>query len=139
MTCRQHLIRSKRPWLLWHDKRMDEQFRKLKTGDSRQIRTIADRKIIFDREGFLFDFEDWSEDLFGVLAKEAGLLEIHDRQWLVIRFLREFYALNGRSPSHRQLREGTGMSLLELEKLFPGGIRHGARRMAGLPNPKDCT
>ena len=31
------------------------------------------------------------------------------------------------------------MSLLELECLFPGGIRHGAKRLAGLPNPKRCA
>lgn len=110
-----------------------------KPGDNKQIRIIGERRVVLDREGFLFDFEDWSEELLGVLAKEAGLLEIQDRQWHVIRFLREFYAINGRAPSHRQFREGTGLSLLELEKLFPGGIRHGARRLAGLPNPKDCT
>jgi len=118
---------------------MSGQSRESKTSDNKQIRTIGNRKVFFDREGFLFDFEDWSEDLFVLLAKDAGLLEIEDRQWDVIRFLREFFSVNGRAPSHRQFREGTGMSLLELEKLFPGGIRHGARRLAGLPNPKDCT
>jgi len=120
---------------------MDGQSRETTTGDnSAQIGTIiADRRVFFDREGFLFDFEDWSEELFLVLAREAGLLEIEERHWQVVRFLREFFAANGRSPSHRQFREGTAMSLLELEKLFPGGIRHGARRLAGLPNPKDCT
>ena len=30
------------------------------------------------------------------------------------------------------------MSLLEVEALFPGGIKYGARRIAGLPNPKAC-
>ncbi len=30
------------------------------------------------------------------------------------------------------------MTLQELEGLFPGGIRMGARRLAGLPNPKTC-
>jgi TusE/DsrC/DsvC family sulfur relay protein len=109
------------------------------TKDSLRIRAIADREVFFDREGFLNDFEDWSEELFEVLAKEAGLLEVDDRHWHVVRFLREFYAMNGRAPMNRQLTEGTGMRLMELENLFPGGIRHGARRLAGLPNPKDCV
>jgi dissimilatory sulfite reductase related protein len=108
------------------------------TKDTLQIRTIAGRKVFFDREGFINDFEDWSEELFGCLAKECGLLEIRDRHWRVIRFLREFYAVNGRAPLNRQLREGTGMNLSELEKLFPDGIKNGARRLAGLPNPKGC-
>ena len=112
--------------------------REPETKDSLRIRAIADREVFFDREGFLYEFNDWSEELFEFLAKEAGLLEIDDRYWHVIRFLREFYAMNGRAPLNRQLTEGTGMRLMELEKLFPGGIRHGARRLAGLPNPKGC-
>ena len=55
-----------------------------------------------------------------------------------MRFFREYYAYHGRSPLNRHLREGTGLSLGELERLFPGGIRLGARRLAGLPNPKSC-
>jgi len=112
--------------------------REPKTGDSSRIPAIVDRDVYFDKEGFLYDFEDWSEELFRVLAKEAGLLEINDQHWRVIRFLREFFAINGRAPLNRQLREGTGMRLAELESLFPGGIRHGARRLSGLPNPEDC-
>ena len=56
-----------------------------------------------------------------------------------IRFLREYYACNGRAPLNNQLRKGTGMSLLELDDLFPEGIKMGARRLAGLPNPKTCS
>jgi len=40
---------------------------------------------------------------------------------------------------NRDLKAGLGISLLDLEALFPGGIRHGARRIAGLPNPRSCT
>ena len=109
-----------------------------KRGDSLLARTLAGRKISFDMEGFFNDFEDWSEELFQCLAREVGLVQADDRHWRVIRFLREFYAMNGRAPLNRQLKQGTGMSLLELEKLFPGGLKHGARRLAGLPNPKDC-
>ncbi len=105
---------------------------------AQKIRMIAGKKVVFDAEGFFNDFDDWSEKLFGFLAEEGGLTGICDLHWSVIRFLRSYYATNGRAPLNRELREGTGMSLLELESLFPGGIKHGARRLAGLPNPKDC-
>ena len=82
------------------------------------VRTIAGRKIVFDKDGFLMDFEDWSEEVFECLAKESGLSSIDDRHWRVIRFLRSFYAYNGRAPLHRQLKEGTGMSVLEMEELI---------------------
>ena len=117
---------------------MNAHSREPATGGSLQLRAIAGRKVVFDKDGFLNDFADWSEELFGFLAEESGLQEIDDRHWRVIRFLREFYATNGRAPLNRQLSEGTGMSLLELENFFPGGIKYGARRLAGLPNPKDC-
>ena len=39
---------------------------------------------------------------------------------------------------NRELKAGTELSLVELERLFPDGIRMGARRLAGLPNPKTC-
>ena len=101
-------------------------------------RSVAGRKVFFDEEGFLLDFSDWSEDLFECLAKESGLANISDRHWQIIRFLRNYYSYNGRAPLHRQLREGTGMSVLEMEDLFPEGLKRGARRLAGLPNPKSC-
>ncbi len=103
-----------------------------------QVRAVGGRDVAFDKEGFLSDFDDWSEELFYFLASECGLMEISDRHWRLIRFLREFYATNGRTPLNRLISKGTGMSLLQLEGLFPDGIKYGARRLAGLPNPKSC-
>ncbi len=102
------------------------------------VRVIAGRDVSFDGDEFLSDFAEWSEELFDCLAKECGLVEIDDRHRRVIQFLREYYSANGRAPLNRQLSKGTGMSLLELKDLFPGGIKYGARRLAGLPNPATC-
>ena len=102
------------------------------------VRRIGQREIVFDNEGFLNDFHDWTEEICLVLANETGLPEFGERHWRVLRFLREFYAGNGRAPLNTQLKKGTAMTLLELESLFPGGIKLGARRLAGLPNPKTC-
>ena len=105
----------------------------------RRVRAIAGREVPFDEEGFFESFEDWSEGVFEELARESGLAFVTDRHWQVVRFLREFFAYNGRAPLNNQLRKGTGMSLLELDDLFPEGIKMGARRLAGLPNPKTCS
>ena len=104
----------------------------------RQLRTIAGRDIYFDWENFLWDPEDWCEAVALALAKETGLDDLDQTQWQVIRFMRDFYFYHGRAPLNKDLKKGTGRSLLELEGLFPGGIRAGARRIAGLPNPKAC-
>ncbi len=105
---------------------------------SRALRSVAGREIYFDDEGFFWEPNDWSTEAADELARESWIDRLDDVQWRVITFLRDYYQYNGRAPMNRQLRDGTGLSLVELERLFPGGIRNGARRLAGLPNPKTC-
>jgi len=105
---------------------------------TRELRTVARRQVWFDSEGFFWEPNDWSEDAAEELAHESGIGSLDDVQWRVLRFLREYYRQNGRAPMNRELKAGTELSLVELERLFPEGIRMGARRLAGLPNPKTC-
>ncbi len=104
----------------------------------RRLRRVAGREIAFDDEGFFSDYDDWTDDAAVALAVESGIAVLGDDHWRVIRFLRGFYAYHGRAPLNQQLRQGIGMSLLTLNDLFPDGLRNGARRIAGLPNPKSC-
>jgi TusE/DsrC/DsvC family sulfur relay protein len=108
-------------------------------GTNHKFRTIAGRKILFDRDDFLWNVEDWTEEVAQVLAAECGIETLSGSQWGVIRFMRDYFLYHGRAPLNRDLKAGIGMSLMELEALFPGGIRAGVRRMAGLPNPKSCA
>lgn len=112
-------------------------------GESRTIkrpyvRTIAGVEVMFDGEGFLINPSQWTEDVFKVLAREAGVEEVSGTQWTVVRFIRKFYAEHGKSPLNHHMKVGTGLSLAELEALFPGGLKYGVRRLAGLPDPKGC-
>ncbi len=109
-----------------------------KQAHNQAIRVIDGKEVLFDEEGFLINPESWTEPIAEALATETGLQSLTDSQWEMIHFLRSFYFANGRAPLNRDIRKQTGLSLLELERLFPGGIRHGARRLAGLPNPKSC-
>jgi tRNA 2-thiouridine synthesizing protein E len=104
----------------------------------RVARFLAGREIYFDWEGFFWDAGDWSDEAAVLLARESGLADLAPAHWRVLRYFRDYYAYHGRAPLNRHLKEGTGLSLGELEGLFPGGIRMGARRLAGLPNPKSC-
>lgn len=103
------------------------------------VRKVAGRDTAFDAEGFFWDPREWTEEAAAALAFEAGLRELSDVHWKIIRFLRQYYFEYGRSPLNRQIKEGTGISLMEMEALFPGGIKYGARRLAGLPNPRSCS
>ncbi|MFH1059557.1 MAG: TusE/DsrC/DsvC family sulfur relay protein [Pseudomonadota bacterium] len=102
-------------------------------------RALAGREIAFDNEGFFWDYADWSGEAARELAAEAGLAALGEAHWRVIRFLRQYYEHHGRAPLNQELKKGAGISLLELQGLFPGGLKHGARRLAGLPNPKTCN
>jgi dissimilatory sulfite reductase related protein len=103
-----------------------------------QLRSVAGRELVFDSEGFLLDPREWTEDVAEELARESGLTVLTETHWRVIRFLRQYFSENGRAPLHRQLKAGTGLSIMEIESLFPGGTKQGARRLAGLPNPRSC-
>jgi tRNA 2-thiouridine synthesizing protein E len=103
------------------------------------MRTIAGKEILFDSEDFLWKPEDWSEEIAEILARESGLEHLTETHWAVMRFLRQYFFENGRAPLNKQLKQGVGMSLMDLENLFPGGIKLGARRLAGLPNPQSCS
>jgi TusE/DsrC/DsvC family sulfur relay protein len=105
---------------------------------SRSLRTVAGRAIYFDDEGFFWDPDDWTEAAAEALAGERGIERLTEVQWRVIRYMRDYYLHHGRAPMNRDLRAGTGLSLLELERLFPDGIKLGARVLAGLPNPRTC-
>jgi len=107
-------------------------------GDSVQVRSLGGREVHFDSEGFLVDASQWSEEMTEQLAREMGISSLRETHWRVIRFIREYYLENGRAPLHRELKKGVGMTLMEIEDLFPGGIKMGARLLAGLPNPKSC-
>ncbi len=101
-------------------------------------RVVAGREIYFDREGFFRDAGDWSEEVARALALESGIIDLSDIQWKVILFFRQYYLDHRHAPTNRHLKEGVCLSLSQIESLFPGGIRLGARRLAGLPNPKSC-
>jgi len=100
---------------------------------------LGGKEVYVDSEGFLWHAEDWTEEVAVDLARQCGIESLTDTQWLVVRFLREYFHYNGRAPLNRDIKVGVGMSLMELECLFPGGIRQVARRVAGLPNPKTCA
>lgn len=102
------------------------------------LRRIGGREVLFDAEGFLVDSQAWTETVAENLAAESGLAALGEEHWRVIRFLRDFYQTWAKSPLSREVKKGTGLSLMEIDALFPGGLKQGARRLAGLPNPRGC-
>ncbi len=103
------------------------------------VRSISGKEVYFDKEGYFLCAHDWTEEMVEVLSGEMGIGTLSQGQWQVIHFLRAYYLGNGKAPLHSELKTGLGCSLMELESMFPGGIRKGARLLAGLPNPQSCN
>jgi len=97
------------------------------------------REIGVDDKGFLEHFGDWNEAVCEALAAADGL-ELDERRWCAIRFLRSYYEETGVPPTpHLVIREiGDKLAHFQcthrnIEMLFPNGGCRQACRLAGLP------
>lgn len=99
--------------------------------------TIANRTIEVDQEGFMQDHTQWNEDIARELAKQEGI-ELTDRHWIVIEFMRKEYEEKGDGPSIRKLTKESGVPTKELYQLFPKGPAKKAAKIAGIPKPTGC-
>lgn len=97
-----------------------------------------------DKEGYLLNLEDWSEQVAEAIARAAGI-ELTPAHWEIIRLVRDFYAEYEVSPAMRPLvkavREQLGAdkgNSIYLMTLFPGSPAKLLARIAGLPRPTNC-
>jgi len=99
---------------------------------------IADAPVDVDAEGFLTDAEQWNDAIAGAIAAENGVLELTERHWLVVRFMRDRYLATGTAPTIRSLGKESGVPIKELYQLFPKGPAKLAAKIGGIPKPKGC-
>ena len=107
--------------------------------------SINGRDIETDAEGFLANLDDWSEDVAKTLSQQDQL-ELSDKHWQVINWIRDYYAENATAPNLRVMAKTIGNNLGEefadkkfLFDLFPYGPAKQAARYAGMPKPTGCV
>ncbi len=108
------------------------------TDAKKNVRLVAGKEVVVDANGFLKNPQTWSEEVAQILAREVGLDPLTEDHWRVLRYIRSYYVQQGKAPMNHEIKTGTGISMMDLEKMFPGGIKDGARRLAGLPSRKGC-
>lgn len=87
-----------------------------------------------DSMGFLEDPERWDEDFVEQMMSQLDPPGTPtDRHHQVLRYLRDYYAVNRLIPTVFEACTANDLSLEELRGLFPAGYRRGACRLAGLP------
>ena len=110
--------------------------------------TVRGKTIELDKDGYLKELNDWSEDVANALAANEPL-ELTEAHWEIIRVLQEFYKEFELSPAMRPLIKYVGLKLgpekgksIYLMKLF--GQHSGQSpalvisKLAGLPRPTNC-
>ncbi len=91
--------------------------------------------------GYLVNMEDWNEDVAKVIAKEENV-ELGDKHWDLIKFLRAEYTANQSTPNTRNICKAMGaqwgekVSQKDLYALFPGDPSKQGGRIAGVPESR---
>jgi TusE/DsrC/DsvC family sulfur relay protein len=102
------------------------------------VTTIAGREVHVDEEGFLTDSAEWDRDLGAELAKVIGI-EMTDRHWEIIEFLRADFAGQGETATSRRVQTVGGFPVKEQFDLFPKKPAKKMAYIAGLPKPRGCV
>ena len=102
------------------------------------IRTIANKSIDVDAEGFLTNYKDWDLEVAKVIAAEEGIPTLTDRHLTVVNFMRQEFEAKGDGPSIRRLTKESGVPTKELYELFPSGPAKKAAKIAGIKKPHGC-
>ncbi len=105
--------------------------------------TVGERKVETDSEGYIQDMSEWSEEFAITLAAQEGL-ELTDKHWDVIWYIREYYQTHGVQAQVRAMIKhfsnkwgpelGNNRSLHDM---FPiGGPQKQGNRLAGIRKTK---
>lgn len=100
--------------------------------------TIAGRTVHVNEEGFLTEPDEWDETLARALAANIGL-DLTDRHFEVIRFLRDDFKDQGQTATLRRVTSVGGVPTKELFVLFPKKPAKKMSYVAGLPKPVGCV
>ncbi len=98
---------------------------------------IAGIEIELDEEGFMKNKEQWTPEIGKELGVRIGL-DLGERHFVVIEFMRAEYEKAGQSPTLRSIGKRSGVAIKELYQLFPKGPAKKAAFVSGLPKPKGC-
>ncbi|HUZ09649.1 MAG TPA: TusE/DsrC/DsvC family sulfur relay protein [Acidimicrobiales bacterium] len=100
--------------------------------------TYAGRTVAVNEDGFFEHPGEWTEEMAPEIARAAGIDQLTEQHWQVIKFMRTEFADKGTGPTVRVLGKTSGVSIKELYQLFPKGPAKIAAKIAGIPKPRGC-
>jgi len=102
------------------------------------LSSIAGHEVHVDQEGFMTVYDEWSDELAQKLAANIDL-ELTERHWEVLRFIRRDFEQQGETPTLRRVSNTGGIPIKELFDLFPKKPAKKMAYIAGLPKPAGCV
>ncbi len=102
------------------------------------LATIAGNEVHVDAEGFMTEYDEWTEEVGQQLGANIDI-DMTDRHWEVIRFLRDDYREQGETATLRRVTTVGGIPTKELFALFPKKPAKKMAYIAGLPKPAGCV
>jgi tRNA 2-thiouridine synthesizing protein E len=99
---------------------------------------IDSHEIRVDDEGFMTQYDEWTEELGNALASQIGI-EMSDEHWKAIRFLRRDFPEHGETATLRRVATVGGIPTKQLFMLFPKKPAKKMAYIAGLPKPRGCV
>jgi tRNA 2-thiouridine synthesizing protein E len=102
------------------------------------LATIGGQEVHVDEEGFMTEYDEWSEELGKTLANNIGI-DMSDEHWVAVRFLRDDFKIEGETPTLRRVSVIGGVATKELFQLFPKKPAKKMAYIAGLPKPAGCV
>ncbi len=101
--------------------------------------TIAGSDVHVDAEGFMTEYDEWSDEIGVTLAAAIGIGELTDDHWAAIRFLRSDFAEQGETATLRRMTKVGGIPTKQLFQLVPKKPAKKMAYVAGLPKPAGCV
>ena len=99
-------------------------------------KTIGNKTINVNDEGYLTDFNQWDKEVATELAKEKNI-DLTDKHWEVLEYLQDKHK-NDEALSIRGIKKSGVINIKEFYSLFPGGPLKVSTLIAGIPKPKSC-
>ena len=100
--------------------------------------------IDIDKDGFLLNHLEWTEQVAQQLAENEDLI-LTSEHWELIHLIRQFYSEFDLSPAMRPLAKYIKLHLgsdkassIYLMQLFPQSPAKYLAKVAGLPRPENC-
>ena len=94
-------------------------------------KTVANKEIDVNEEGYLLDFSQWNKDIGETLATEQEI-NMSDKHWEVIEYLQDKH-LKDEALSIRGIKNSGVIDIKEFYELFPGGPLKKSTLIAGIP------